>query len=45
MPPTAYRNRVAASLSGSILDSASAVKAIDAPKPMLYGTIVAAELP
>jgi hypothetical protein len=44
MPPTAYRNRAAAS-EGWSRDSASAVKAINRPKPMLYGTIVAAELP
>lgn len=45
MPATAYRNRCAEMLWGSIRDSASAVKPIDAPKPMQYGTIVAVELP
>jgi len=45
MPATAYRNRCAETLWGSIRDSASAVKPIDAPKPMQYGTIVAVEFP
>jgi hypothetical protein len=45
IPPTAYRNRCAETLQGSIRESASAVRPIDAPKAMLYGTIVAVELP